>query len=404
MRAWPDPLVPSLRERWGPGPAVRVHDAATGELVTIDPQDTARLYVCGITPYDATHLGHASSYLAVDLLQRAWLDHGIDVHYVQNVTDVDDPLFERARVTGANWRDLAEASIERFRLDMTALQMLAPRSLVSISESMGTIIDFIGSLENAGATYEVDGDLYFDIKTATEFGTVFGLRADEMVRLAGARGGDPHRPGKRNQLDCLLWTASREAEPDWESAWGPGRPGWHVECAAIALASLGSGFDVQGGGADLAFPHHEACAAEASALGLAHARAYVLAGMVSYDGEKMSKSLGNLVMVSHLRADGHDPMATRLALLAHHYRDEWEWSASDIAIGDDRLARWQLAVQRAAAPAAPIPELRAALTDDLDAPRALAVVDEWAATDGDDPEAAGEAALAVNALLGIALD
>ena len=403
MRAWPDPQVPTLRERWGPGPALRVLDAATGQLVTIDPADTARLYVCGITPYDATHLGHAATYLAFDLMQRVWLDRGIDVHYVQNLTDVDDPLFQRARATGADWRDLAEASTELFRTDMEALRIISPRSLASISESMDTVVAFIAQLDTAGATYRVDDDLYFDVTAAGGFGEVFNLPASEMVLLAGARGGDPDRPGKRNQLDCLLWTASGEGEPAWESPWGRGRPGWHVECASVALATLGAGFDVQGGGADLTFPHHETCAAAAAATGQLHAGAYVLAGMVSLAGAKMSKSLGNLVMVSQLRADGHEPMAVRLALLGHHYREDWEWTAADAAIAADRLARWQVAVERSEAPPAPIDDLREALADDLDAARAVAIVDEWAAATGDDPEAAGEVALAIDALLGVML-
>lgn len=404
MRAWADPLVPSLRERWGPGPAMRVHDTSRGEPVTVDPPDTARLYVCGITPYDATHLGHAATYLAFDLLQRGWLDRGLDVHYVQNVTDVDDPLFERALLLGAEWHDLAESSVQRFRLDMEALRMLPPRSFPSVSESMDAIVETIARIDAAGAAYELAGDLYFDVSTTPVFGSVFGLPNDEMVLLADERGGDPDRPGKRHQLDCLLWTAAKDGEPDFDSPWGRGRPGWHIECVAIALAALGAGFDVQGGGADLAFPHHETCAAEASVLSPGYAGAYVHAGLVSYDGEKMSKSLGNLVMVSQLRAEGHEPMAARLALLAHHYRDEWEWTAADIAAGDERLARWAQAVRRSAAAPAPIAELREALADDLDGPRALSVVDEWTAMGGDDHEAAGEMALAIDALLGVTLD
>lgn len=225
MRAWPDPQVPTLRERWGPGPALGVFDAATGESVTIDPAGTARLYVCGITPYDATHLGHAATYLAFDLMQRVWLDRGIDVHYVQNLTDVDEPLFERARATGADWRDLAETSTEIFRTDMEALRIIAPRSLASVSESMDTVTAFIAQLEAAGATYCVDQDLYFDVRTTPTFGEVFNLPADEMVLLADERGGNPDWPTKRNPLDCPLWTASAEGEPGWDSPWGRGRPG-----------------------------------------------------------------------------------------------------------------------------------------------------------------------------------
>jgi len=264
----------------------------------------------------------------------------------------------------------------------------------------------VGLVERLGdSVYSVDGDLYFDVHADPDFGQVSGLSDDQMVAVFGERGGDPDRPGKKHPLDCLLWQAPRDGEPSWESRLGPGRPGWHIECAAIALEHLGTDFDVQGGGSDLVFPHHEMSASEATvATGEPFAQAYVHAGMVALDGEKMSKSKGNLELVSRLRETGHDPMAIRLALLAHHYRSDWEWADADLTRGEERLEAWRTAVARSTTPPADdlVDSLRVALADDLDAPAALAAVDAWAATDGSDD---GGAAVrqAIDALLGVRL-
>lgn len=407
MQSWPSPVVPSLAERgYGFGPAPRVHDSATSTLSAIDPPEQARLYVCGITPYDATHLGHANTYLAFDLLQRLWRDRGLDVAYTQNVTDVDDPLLERATATGVDWQHLAERETQLFREDMESLRVIAPDDYVGAVEAIPSVIEMVESLRDAGAVYEVDGDLYFEVHADEAFGTVGHLDEETMRRLFGERGGDPDRPGKRDPLDCLVWQAARPGEPSWPSPFGDGRPGWHIECAAIALEHLGRTFDVQGGGSDLVFPHHEMSASEAAvATGAPFARHYVHGGMVGFEGEKMSKSKGNLVLVSRLRADGHAPAAIRLALLAHHYRGDWEWTGEQIDTALARLKTWRSAVARDAAPtAAPvIADLRAALSEDLDAPRALEVIDAWAAAEGDDPDAGGDIALAIDALLGVDL-
>ncbi len=400
MRSWSGPEVPALG---GAAPELRIHDTRTDRLVASVPDGSARLYVCGITPYDATHLGHAATYLAFDLLQRQWLDRGLDVDYTQNVTDVDDPLLERARETGEDWAALAERETELFRDDMAALRMLAPRHYIGAVESIDLVVDLIERLGDAA--YRVDDDLYFDVHADPGFGQVSGLDEDMMTRLFAERGGDPDRPGKKHPLDCLLWQGPRDGEPSWESRLGPGRPGWHIECAAIALEHLGTEFDVQGGGSDLVFPHHEMSASEASvATGKPFAQAYVHAGMVALHGEKMSKSKGNLELVSTLLADGRDPMAVRLALLAHHYRSDWEWRAEDFSAAEQRLARWRAAVARPSTPpAAPlIADVRAALSDDLDAPSALAAMDRWGAEPGEETDGAG-VQLAVDALLGVAL-
>jgi L-cysteine:1D-myo-inositol 2-amino-2-deoxy-alpha-D-glucopyranoside ligase len=407
MQSWSAAVVPTLPAP--PAPlTLRVHDTSSAGPVAVEPKDgTARLYVCGITPYDATHLGHAATYLAFDTLVRVWKDQGHEVLYVQNVTDIDDPLLERAARDGVRWEDVAERETELFRGDMTALRVLPPTWYVGAVEAMGEIAQLVVRLQEAGAAYSVDGDVYFSVASAGHFGEVGNLSREVMTQLSAERGGDPDRPGKKDPLDCLLWMQQRDGEPGWPSPLGTGRPGWHVECTAMALNRLGDTLDVQGGGSDLVFPHHELSAAEAEvATGVApFARAYVHAGMVGLDGEKMSKSLGNLVFVSKLVAAGHEPGALRLALLARHYRRDREWTAAELTAGEARLAAWRAAVARPTGPdgAALLAALRDALYDDLDTPRALAVVDAWAAADGDDSAAPALVRDAGDALLGVLL-
>ncbi len=415
MRAWASPSVPSLADRGlGRGPAPTVHDTATGSRLLLAPEGRARMYVCGITPYDATHLGHAATYVTFDVLQRVWRDAGRSVAYVQNVTDVDDPLLERAEREGLDWRELAEREIELFREDMESLRVLAPDHFPGVVESMDLVTGTVQRLREAGATYDVDGDLYFDRTAEPDFGAVGGYDRDTMRELFAERGGDPDRPGKRDPLDWLLWQAERRGQPAWDSPLGRGRPGWHVECAAMAVEHLGLGFEVQAGGSDLVFPHHEMSAAEAqTAYGKRpFAQAYVHQAMVGLHGEKMSKSRGNLVLVSRLRADGVDPMAVRLGLLAHHYRTDWCWTGDHLPAAERRLAAWRSALSAGdrgahADPRPVVDAVRAALADDLDTPTALAAVDAWAKTmrsgAGAAATSARTVALAVDALLGVAL-
>jgi L-cysteine:1D-myo-inositol 2-amino-2-deoxy-alpha-D-glucopyranoside ligase len=414
MRAWPAPEVPVLTDAFGFAPTVVVHDTASGRRVPTHPGSSARLYVCGITPYDATHMGHAATYLAFDLLVRGWRDAGHDVVYVQNVTDIDDPLIERAKATGEDWAELAERETRKFCEDMAALRMVPPAHFVGAVESIDAIVAVIARLREAGALYEVDGDLYFPVAADPSFGGVANLDRAEMTTLSGERGGDPDRPGKKDPLDCLVWQQERPGEPAWESPFGRGRPGWHIECTAIALDHLGMGFDVQGGGSDLAFPHHEMCASEAQVAqsGRPFARAYMHAGMVGLHGEKMSKSRGNLVLVSDLRRAGLDPRLIRLAVLDHHYRDDWDWTDDDLERARDRLARWSAAAALPTAPDASnlLIAVRDALAHDLDAPKALVAVDWWVeqALDGAGAPGADTAAPAtfralVDARLGVEL-
>lgn len=405
MHAWAAVAVPSLP---GHGERLRLFDTAAGEVRPTDPSGTARLYVCGITPYDATHLGHAATYLAFDLAQRVWRDGGHRVHYVQNVTDVDDPLLERATHTGESWMELAMRETDLFRADMAALRVLPPDEFIGAVESVPEITEAIGTLLEQGAAYRVSDDIYFDVSSSAHFGDESHYNRETMLRLFGERGGDPLHAGKRDPLDSLLWRGHRWGEPFWDTPVGKGRPGWHIECSVIARNRLGMGFDVQGGGSDLIFPHHEHSAAHAEALTgeFPFARHYVHAGMIGLDGEKMSKSRGNLVLVSKLRAAGVDPMAIRLALLDGHYRDDREWTGGRLPAAEARLARWRAAVARKSGPSAAgtMAEVRARLADDLDTDGAVAAIDAWAGSTGDeDPGAPTLVRDLVDALLGVAL-
>ncbi|WP_028927084.1 cysteine--1-D-myo-inosityl 2-amino-2-deoxy-alpha-D-glucopyranoside ligase [Pseudonocardia acaciae] len=412
MQPWstvPFPTVP------GSGPPLRLYDTATGEIRPTAPGPTARMYVCGITPYDATHLGHAATYLAFDLVNRVWRDAGHDVRYVQNVTDIDEPLLERAIRDQDDWVVLGMRETALFREDMESLRVLPPAHYIGAVEAMSEISALVDKLLAAGAAYRIDDpeypDVYYDSAATAEFG--YESRYDEatMLALSAERGGDPDRPGKRHPVDALLWRMARPDEPSWDSELGRGRPGWHVECTAIALNRLGAQIDVQGGGSDLIFPHHEFGAAHAEAHTGEHpfARHYCHAGMIALDGEKMSKSKGNLVFVSRLRADGVDPMAIRLALLSGHWRSDRSWLPELLTSANARLAAWREAVRLDAGPPAgdTVARLRTHLADDLDTPRALAAVDAWTreATTrrGTDPTAPALLRNAVDALLGIAL-
>jgi L-cysteine:1D-myo-inositol 2-amino-2-deoxy-alpha-D-glucopyranoside ligase len=416
MQSWPAPDVPRLPGR---GLPLRLFDTATGEVRPTSPGPKAQMYVCGITPYDATHLGHAATYLAFDLVNRVWRDAGHAVAYVQNVTDVDDPLLERAARDGQDWVVLAMRETALYREDMAALRVIPPGAYVGVVEAVAEIVEVVEKLLAAGVAYRLadgSGDIYQDVTADPGFGSESGYDRDRMLALFGERGGDPDRAGKRDPLDPLVWRGRREGEPSWPSALGEGRPGWHVECAAIATNRLGMGIDVQGGGSDLIFPHHEMSAAHAEAATgeRPFARHYVHAGMIGLDGEKMSKSKGNLVFVSKLRGDGVDPMALRLALLADHYRADRSWTAGMLTSAIARLARWRAAVAEPAGPPAEdtLAAVRARLADDLDTPGAIDVLDRWAAraTDatGSGRHAAEPAAPALvrataDALLGIAL-
>ncbi|GIG87493.1 cysteine--1-D-myo-inosityl 2-amino-2-deoxy-alpha-D-glucopyranoside ligase [Plantactinospora endophytica] len=412
METWVGHEIPRLPGR---GPQLALFDSARRAVHPTRPSGPATMYVCGITPYDATHLGHAATMIAFDVVQRVWRDGGHPVTYVQNVTDIDDPLLERAERDGEDWVVLAMRETALFREDMEALRMIPPAYYVGAVESIPAIAEKVRVLLDDGAAYRLDdgtGDVYFDVAAAPRFGYESNLAREQMLGYFAERGGDPDRAGKRDRLDPLLWRGARDGEPAWEGGpLGPGRPGWHIECAVIAMALLGDTIDVQGGGNDLLFPHHECSAAHAERLTGAEpfARHYVHAGMIGLDGEKMSKSKGNLVFVSRLRADHVDPMAVRLALLAGHYRTDREWTDELLKEGTQRLARWREAAAAPSGPSGPdlLAGVRERLADDLDTPGALAVVDGWAdaalARSGADPAAPDLMAATVDALLGVKL-
>jgi L-cysteine:1D-myo-inositol 2-amino-2-deoxy-alpha-D-glucopyranoside ligase len=417
VKSWPAPFVPAVP---GHGDPLHLFDTQSRSVRPVGAGGVARLYVCGITPYDATHLGHAATYVTFDLVGRALRDAGHRVEYVQNVTDVDDPLLERAARDGRDWRELATAEIDLFREDMTALAVVPPDAFVGVVESMDEITAAVRALLGLGTAYRVDvpdgegtgSDVYLDLGRTTTFGEVSGWSPEEMDAVFADRGGDPERVGKRHRFDPLMWRAARDGEPSWEDeVLGAGRPGWHVECTAIAREHLGQPFDVQGGGTDLVFPHHEMSAVQATALGGGEpfARLYVHQAMVGFEGEKMSKSKGNLVLVSALRAEGVDPMAIRLLLLDQHYRTPWDYAPDLLHRATARLHRWReaLSVNHGAEAASTVAAVRASLAADLDTRAALAAVDDWAertcAGEWVDAGAPGLVSRTVDALLGIRL-
>ena len=410
MHSWP---IPSFRPVPGDAAQLRLYDSANQTIAPVEVAgDTATMYVCGITPYDSTHLGHAATYLTFDLIYRAFLDAGKKVHYVQNITDVDDPLFERAERDGVDWRELGTSQIDLFRSDMELLSVFPPQDYIGAMEAVDEIVEMVQKLLDVGAAYVVDDpkhpDVYASIEATEHFGYESNYSAEEMRTFFAERGGDPDRPGKKNPLDALIWRAHREGEPAWDSPFGPGRPGWHIECSAIATNLLGSTFDIQGGGSDLKFPHHEFSAAHAEAALRVDrmAQFYVHTGMIGLEGVKMSKSLGNLVFVHKLVEAGEDPSAIRLGVFAGHYRDERDWSDEVLEEAKRRLAAWREALAKPGSLAGAqevVAKLRAAIANDLDTPSALAAVDDWAEGDrGAEEEGAADLVrTALNSLLGV---
>ena len=377
MQSWTSLSFPKYRVEVAS--KVKIWDTEAQSIAEVTEKDI-KLYVCGITPYDATHMGHAATYLTFDLLQRLLIIQGRNVSYVQNITDVDDPLLERAIRDNLDWRDLATKEIELFKDDMSALRVLPPQHYIGAVEAIPLVIKAIEKLISKNAVYKIDNDLYFDISTDLNFGNRSHLSIDGMIEIFAQRGGDPTLVGKRNKLDCLLWRAHREGEPSWDSPFGAGRPGWHIECTAIALEYLGSSITIQGGGSDLIFPHHEMCAAQGEVMNNAtFAQYFMHAGMIGYQGEKMSKSKGNLVFVSNLRAAGVDAMAIRLALLANHYRSDREWDDALLQNATERLDRWRKGFAKPEGPEieATVLGVVDALNNDLDTTRALAHIDAW---------------------------
>jgi L-cysteine:1D-myo-inositol 2-amino-2-deoxy-alpha-D-glucopyranoside ligase len=372
---------------------LQLYDTARRAIVPFEPRENILMYTCGITPYDATHLGHAATFISYDLLQRHMIDKGYTVTCVRNVTDVDDPLFAKARELGVHYLDLAAAEEARFERDMVALNALPVASSPRASSAIPDIRGFIGMVLDRGFAYEAGGSVYFDVTKFESFGSLSHYTHDEMIELARKRGGQLDDPNKRHPLDFVLWHPSADDEPAWDTMWGAGRPGWHIECSALALRELGSTIDLHGGGTDLIFPHHECERAQSeAATGEPFVTHWMHTALISMDGQKMSKSLGNLVFVDALR-EQFEPGAIRLGLIEHHYRTEWEWDEGLMPRNQRRLDAWRSAADGSAGDL--LDEVRSLLDDDLNSPGAVAAVDAAAGR--------GESTRAAAALLGVDL-
>lgn len=413
MRAWPDVYLPELPARFRV-PQLSLFNTAAQKIEPLPQKSLYRMYVCGITPYDATHLGHAATYITFDLINRFLRASGAQVDFVQNITDIDDPLLERAQRDGTDWKDLAQSQVDLFKGDMTDLHVIPPNDYIGVVEAMPLVVEAVLKLKAAETTYEVGSDIYYRVHSDSEFGERSHYSQEKMLEIFAERGGDPQKPGKENPLDALVWLSQRDGEPGWPSPFGPGRPGWHIECCAIALHYLNPdsndefAIDIQGGGSDLIFPHHEMSAAQSRSINnQKFSRSYVHAGMIGLDGEKMSKSLGNLVFVSKLITSGVNPAAIRWALMGHPYSNDLMWSDSLIQRASVDIERLQLNLARmeVAPTDSVILEILDALSNNLDTPRVIASIKAWM----DETEAgvtggvAGELSRALDTLLGITL-
>ena len=385
MNSWPEVAIPGIPHTFK-RPSLRLMDSAAREKLVVESKPLYRMYVCGITPYDATHLGHAATYLTFDLINRYLRMSGSEVRYVQNITDIDDPLLERAIRDGVDWKDLAHQQIDLFRGDMQDLRVIPPAHYIGAVDAIPLVAQSISMLQEQNSIYEVDTDLYFDVHKDKRFGKRSHLNDAEMLEIFSERGGDPQRVGKKDPLDCLVWMSQRPNEPGWDSPFSVGRPGWHIECTAIAIEYLQPSdfdatlIDIQGGGSDLIFPHHEMCAAQAMVIsGKELSSHYVHAGMIGLDGEKMSKSKGNLVFVSKLVAAGRSPMAIRWALMKTHYRTDRMWSEQLLVDAENDIAELQriLTTGLGADSDNLIQSIIDLLSDDLDTPAVLEAVNNW---------------------------
>ncbi len=378
---------------------MRLYETSRRQVVAFEPGPIVTMYTCGITPYDAAHLGHAATYLAYDILQRRLRDLGHETQCVRNVTDVDDDILRKARELGVNYLDLAAEEMARFDADMKALGLLPAWSEPRATSAIPDILGFIGMVLESGHAYQAGGGVYFSVASFGHFGAISHLDRATMLTLAAENGGNPGDPNKRDPLDFILWQPSAPGEPAWESLWGRGRPGWHIECSALAMRELGTTIDLHGGGTDLIFPHHECEAAQSeAATGQTFVRHWMHAGLVRLGGTKMSKSLGNLVFVSDLLKDW-EPAVIRLAIIDHHYRSSWEWEDGLLVAAATDFQAWRVAGPGEAAldqVRAALAEVRAALDDDLDTPAAIAAIDAGEVSTGGGVSAAA-------ALLGVAL-
>lgn len=377
---------------------MKLYNVLTEALETFEPAARpVTVYGCGITPYDTTHLGHVFTYAFFDVLIRYLRYRDYEVRYVQNVTDIDDDILKQADKVGEDWWTLGNRWTRHFIRDMITLNILPPDYFPRATDVIPEMIEIVQKLLDAGVAYEAGGSVYFEVDAWPEFGKLSRIPREEMLPIANQRGNDPDDPHKRDPLDFVLWQAQAPGEPAWDSPWGPGRPGWHMECSTMANKYLGDRVDIHGGGADLIFPHHECEIAQAEcATGKQpFVRYWVHTAMVRYEGEKMSKSLGNLVMARDL-LERWSPDAVRLCLASHHYRDSWEYreeELEEVALLGDRL-RTAVVVEGGSGPAVdPLGvqvEWTAAMDLDLDTPRALELL-VWLADEILDGAQAGQA-------------
>ena len=407
MSSWPKVYLPPIEGAvFKP---LKLSDSNNG-VVELDNSAQFSIYVCGITPYDATHLGHAATYLAFDLINRYKLLSGAQLNFIENVTDIDDPLLERAKRDNQSWQDLANTQTDLFRSDMSALRVLPPAALVKVTDSFDLIESFISRLDKAGHLYKLDNDYYFSV---ANFLAQIPMPIEQAIDIFAERGGDPKRAGKGHPLDPVIWIGNVDGDPGWPSSFGFGRPGWHVECTAIAcnyLDKSGSNpiIDLQGGGSDLIFPHHFMSAQIVkAAYGREFAKHFVHAAMIGLNGEKMSKSKGNLVFVSKLLSEQVDPMVIRWALLSGHYQQDRQWSSDLLVTAQDQVdqVRSALARSEVAKTDRLIADLIGDIANNLDTPTALNRLLIWAKQSESDPvvNQSGQISRAIDALLGLAL-
>ncbi len=390
-------------------PPLKLHDSYSG-LYEYSKSGKFRMYVCGITPYDSTHLGHAATYLSFDLINRYQQLANLQVSFVENVTDVDDPLLERAKRDGQDWQVLANSQVDLFISDMTALRILPPSQLVKVTDSLDLVESFIDKLDRNGHIYQIDGDFYFSVDKYLDS---LPISLAEAISVFAERGGDPDKEGKRHPLDAVVWSANKDGEPGWNSKYGFGRPGWHIECTAIACEFLDNDekdpvIQLQGGGSDLIFPHHFMSAQIVkAALGRDFAESYIHAGMIGLDGEKMSKSKGNLIFVSKLIQEGVDPMVIRWALLSGHYQQDREWSTQLLERAKDEvmLVRSALSRSETADASSLVNNLIKDLSDNLNTPKALSEIVDWSLESNKIATSnhSGLVSRAIDSLLGLAL-
>jgi L-cysteine:1D-myo-inositol 2-amino-2-deoxy-alpha-D-glucopyranoside ligase len=405
MKNWPEVFIPAVDGR--NLPKLRLFDTNLGRS-QIEVSDIFKMYVCGITPYDATHLGHAATYLAFDLINRFQRSAGYEVDFIENVTDIDDPLLERANRDKVDWQELAQLQIELFKSDMSLLRILPPKNLVKVTDAILLVEKFMDLLDKNGFLYTLEADLYFD---SSKFLNDMKLSHTEAIKIFAERGGDPDRIGKKHPLDPVVWVGNNAGEPGWESKYGFGRPGWHIECTAIACEYLwtsksSSVIDLQGGGSDLIFPHHFMSAQIVKA---AHNRDFskhfIHTGMISLGGEKMSKSKGNLVLVSKLIAQGIEPMIIRWALLSGHYQQDRSWSDDLIKTSTIEIEKVRRCLSRSETADATelISAIGSDLANNLDTPSALNRLVLWAESSDLKHNHAGMVSRTIDALLGLAL-